>query len=52
MSESLIERKCQCGAAMRQVLTYETPDKHPVRCGWFCIVCRAWVKAVSRERVV
>jgi hypothetical protein len=52
MKENVLKLKCQCGADMHQVVTYETPDKHPVRCGWFCIVCRAWVKAVQRERVV
>lgn len=52
MKEPILERECKCGVLMFQVLTYETPDKHATRCGWFCAKCRAWCGAKGRERKV
>ena len=49
---SLQARPCNCGGNMMSVLTYDTPDNHPIRTGWFCAKCRAWKKAVSRERAI
>lgn len=54
--EDLTEKKCQCGDTMGEVIDYEyqvLDQQHvPHRAGWYCASCRAWEKAIGRERVI
>lgn len=50
MTESMDDKHCACGTLMFSVLTYDTPEHRPVRKGWFCASCRAWIATIGRER--
>ncbi len=50
MEECLRTKPCKCSGTMQQVISMlEGP---PTRTGWFCPTCRAWDKAIGRERIV
>lgn len=52
MSDNLKTKDCpDCRAKMIQVIGYDYADK-PYRQGWYCPDCRAFEKAILRERTV
>jgi hypothetical protein len=49
--DDLTSKKCQCGQKMMEVIGYDDKEK-PFRQGWYCAWCKAWEKAILRERNV
>lgn len=49
--DDLRSKKCRCGQKMGEIIGYDDNEK-PFRQGWYCVQCRAWEKAILRERTV
>lgn len=56
ISVDLKSKPCQCGKAMEQIIGFNhrsTDDTYqPYRVGWYCRDCKAFEKAILRERTV
>jgi len=46
-----LAKSCKCGLQMQQVIGFDDKDQ-PFRQGWYCPECKAWDKAILRERNV
>jgi len=47
MTDTLEKINCPCGHTQEQVINAETKT----RVGWYCPSCKAFTKAIGRERV-
>jgi len=51
--ETMEVKLCQCGSQAQQVIKHtEVEDGfRPSRIGWYCPQCRAFDKAIGREKI-
>jgi hypothetical protein len=51
--ETMEVKPCQCGSQAQQVIKHTEVENgfRPSRIGWYCAQCRAFDKAIGRERI-